>query len=152
MSLSRIPSKQYPFWVLQIQPNNIAPTQLFVFSNCNWITILCVHLCELVSLSFVSGKVSVHIHLFFFRNCILFPLCVCAVCLILHMKESKFSVLCLFCKRLFQDIIITFAKSALADIAPTYLIQKLELNFSIVRTCVGVLVYVVLVLSTSTCM
>ena len=58
----------------------------------------------------------------------------------LHIKESKFSVLCAFCKRLFPDIIIGFVKSALAD---TYLIQKLEFNFSIVRTFVGVFVYVV---------
>ena len=97
-----------------------------------------MHLCELVSVSFVSAKVSVHIHLFFFRNCSLFPVGLFSVSDIAY--ESKFPDLCVFCKK---NDIIGFAKSALADIAPTYLIQKLELKSSIVRACVGVLVYVV---------
>ena len=36
-------------------------------------------------------------HLFLFRNCSLFPLCVSAVCLILHMKENF--LFCVFCTK-----------------------------------------------------
>ena len=84
---------------------------------------------------------TVHIH-FFSSEIVVYFQWVSLVCLILHMKVNF--LICVYSvKKLFADDIIGFAKSALADIAPTYLIQKLELKSSIVRACVGVLVYVV---------